>query len=71
MADERSKSHPELEARGWERDEPTGLIEKTLNELSRTANIAEAVCGVQRAQRKRSDHRLNATIDRVLSKTGT
>jgi hypothetical protein len=66
-----SPSNPALEARGWDRDDPTLVLEKSLCEVSRTARVAEAACGVTSALRERSRTRLNQTLDRVLEKTGT
>lgn len=67
----RPKSHPELEARGWERDEPTQVIDKTLSELTRTVDQAESVCGVTAAFTRRSNRKLARSIGKVLDKTGT
>lgn len=63
-------SHPELEARGWEDDEPTQVIAKTLAELTRTTSYAEAVCDASSSTVARSTQRLNVTLDR-FDKTGT
>jgi hypothetical protein len=69
MADEAGKiSYPRLEALGWDKDEPTKLIQKGLDVLDQTCEVSEEqirrVVLASRAQAKK----MAATAKKVAAK---
>jgi hypothetical protein len=71
MSDQSRTSCPALVSRGWDRDEPTQVLNKALCEAARTTAAAEASCGAVRDLGAKARARLDRTLDRVLDKTGT
>lgn len=65
----RSPSHPELEARGWERDEPTQVLRKTLDEMKANADRAAAQSALAAARARHSRAKLERVCEKI-AKTG-